>query len=63
LRGVLDPGGNWQPDLWHLLYALAITLLMLGCAYLVAEFTEARTGSVRRRLLQPWAPRAGEVAR
>jgi peptidoglycan/LPS O-acetylase OafA/YrhL len=63
LRGVLDPGGNWQPDLWHLLYALAITVLMLGYAYLVAEFTEARTGSVRRRLLLPWAPRAGAVAR
>jgi peptidoglycan/LPS O-acetylase OafA/YrhL len=63
LRGVLDPSGNWQPDLWHLLYALAIALLMLGYAYLVAEFTEARTGSVRRRLLQPWVPRAGEVAR
>ena len=63
LRGALDPQGNWQPDLWHLSYALAIALLMLGYAYLVAECTEARTGSVRRRLLQPWAPLSKEVAR
>jgi len=46
-----------------LLYALAITVLMLGYAYLVAEFTEAHTGAVRRRLLQPWTARAEEVAR
>lgn len=63
LRGVLDPGGNWQPDRWHLICALAIALLMLGYAYLVAEFTEARTGAVRRRLLQPWAPQSREVVR
>jgi peptidoglycan/LPS O-acetylase OafA/YrhL len=63
LRGLLDPGGNWQPDLLHLLYGLGIALLMLAYAYVVAEFTEARTASVRRRLLQPWMPRAKEVAR
>ena len=53
LRGLLDPQGNWQPDPRHLLYGLAIALLMLAYAYGVAELTEARTASVRRRLLQP----------
>jgi len=63
LRGLLDPQGNWQPDLRHLLYGFGIALVMLTYAYVVAEFTEARTASVRRRLLQPWMPRAKEVAR
>ena len=63
LRGLLDPQGNWQPDLRHLLYGLGIAALILGYAYVVAELTEARTAAVRRRLLQPWAPRAKEVAR
>jgi peptidoglycan/LPS O-acetylase OafA/YrhL len=63
LRGLLDPRGNWQPDLLHLLCGLGIALLLLAYAYLVAEFTEARTASVRRRLLRPWIPRAKEVAR
>jgi len=63
LRGLLDPRGNWQPDLPHLLRGLGIALLMLAYAYFVAEFTEARTTSVRRRLLQPWISRAKEVAR
>jgi peptidoglycan/LPS O-acetylase OafA/YrhL len=62
-RALLDPRGNWQPDLLHLLYGLGIALLMLTYAYVVAEFTEARTASARRRLLQPWLPRAKEVAR
>ena len=60
LRGLLDPQGNWQPNLFHLLYGLGIALLMLTYAFVVAEFTEARTASVRRRLLQPWIPRAKE---
>ena len=63
LRGFWDPQGNWQPDLLHLGYGLGITGLMLSYAYLVAEFTEGRTAAVRRRLLQPWSPRAKEVAR
>ena len=62
LRGILDPHGNWLPDPKHLLYALGIALLMLIYAYIVAEFTEARTSIVRRRLLQFWGPRAKEVA-
>jgi peptidoglycan/LPS O-acetylase OafA/YrhL len=52
LRGLLNPQGNWQPDLLHSAYALGIALLMLAYAYGVAEFTEAHTASVRRRLLQ-----------
>lgn len=63
LRGLLDPQGNWPPDLLHLIYGLGIAALILSYAYLVAEFTEGRTAAVRRRLLQPWAPRAKEVAR
>jgi peptidoglycan/LPS O-acetylase OafA/YrhL len=63
LRGLLDPRGNWLPDLRHLLYGLAIALLMLSFAYLVAEFTEARTGVIRRRVLRWWAPVAKEVAK
>ena len=62
MRGLLDPQGNWQPDLRHLLYGLGIALLMLAYAYCVAEFTEARTATVRRRLLQPWIRRAKEIA-
>jgi len=63
LRGVLDPQGDWQPDLYHLFYGLAIAILMLAYAYVVAEFTEARTAIARRRLLQSWVPRVKEVAR
>jgi peptidoglycan/LPS O-acetylase OafA/YrhL len=63
LRGLLDPQGNWQPDMLHLLLALGIALLMLTYAYFVAQFTEARTASVRRRLLQPRLSRPKEVAR
>jgi peptidoglycan/LPS O-acetylase OafA/YrhL len=61
LRGVLDSQGNWQPDVLHLVYGLGIALLMLTYAYVVAEFTEARTAEVRRRLLQPLVPRPKEV--
>lgn len=56
LRGLLNPPGNWQPDPRHLAYALGIGLLILTYAYWVAEFTEARTASVRNRLLQPRIP-------
>jgi peptidoglycan/LPS O-acetylase OafA/YrhL len=63
LRGLLDPKGNWQPDPRYLVYAFGIALLMLIYAYVVAEFTEARTASVRRRLSQSWIPRTKEVAR
>jgi len=60
---LLDPQGSWQPNLLHLLYGLGMALLMLTYAFVVAEFTEARTASVRRRLLQPWMSRTKEVAR
>jgi peptidoglycan/LPS O-acetylase OafA/YrhL len=63
LRGLLDTQGNWQPDPLHLLYGLGIALLMLVYAFVVAEFTEARTGSLRRLLLQPWMSQAKEPAR
>ena len=53
LRGLLNPQGNWQPDPRHLVYALGIGLAVLGYAYGVAEFTEARTALVRNRLLRP----------
>jgi peptidoglycan/LPS O-acetylase OafA/YrhL len=63
LRGALDPAGNWEPNLRHLAYGAAIALLILLYSYLVAECTEARMATVRRRLLQPWAPLSKEVAR
>lgn len=53
LRGLINPQGNWQPDALHLLYALGIGLMVLTYAYWVAEFTEARTATVRARLLRP----------
>jgi peptidoglycan/LPS O-acetylase OafA/YrhL len=56
LRGLLNPQGNWQPDPRHLAYALGIALWMLIYAYCVAECTEARTASVRNRLLRPKVP-------
>lgn len=56
LRGLLNPRGNWQPDPLHLAYALGIGLLILSYSYGVAELTEARTASVRGRLLRARAP-------
>jgi len=55
LRGLLNPMGNWQPDPRHLLIALVIGLFIIFYAYCVAELTEARTATVRRRLLQMMA--------
>jgi peptidoglycan/LPS O-acetylase OafA/YrhL len=52
LRALLNPRGNWQPDLRHLTYALGIGLVILSYSYAVAEFTEARTALVRKRLLR-----------
>jgi peptidoglycan/LPS O-acetylase OafA/YrhL len=63
LRAVLDPQGNWQPDVKHFLYGLALAMLALGYAYLVAECTEVRTATVRRLITQPWTPLSKEVAR
>jgi len=63
LRGLLDPRGMWQPDLRHMIYAAALAMLILSYAYLVAQVTEARTGIVRRRLMQPWAARTREAVR
>ena len=63
LRGLLDPYGNWQPDASHLFYGLAISLSVLSFAYLVAQFTEARTAQVRRRVLSWSAPVVKEVVR
>jgi peptidoglycan/LPS O-acetylase OafA/YrhL len=62
LRGWLSPQGNWQPDLRHGCYAMGLALLMLIYAYGVAEFTEARTTALRRRLLHPWMQPAKEAA-
>ena len=61
LRGLLDVRGSWQPDFAHLAYGLAIAALALGYAYWVAEFTEAHTATVRRRLLRPRLPVPSEI--
>ncbi len=63
LRAVLDPQGNWQPDVKHFLYGLALAMLALVYAYVVAECTEVRTATVRRLITQPWAPLPKEVVR
>jgi peptidoglycan/LPS O-acetylase OafA/YrhL len=56
LRGLINPRGNWQPDLLHLVYAGGIAILALAYSYGVAEVTEAHTSDVRRRLLLRPAP-------
>jgi peptidoglycan/LPS O-acetylase OafA/YrhL len=61
LRGLFDAHGNWQPDPRHLIYGLAIAMSMLVYAYFLAELTEARTASVRHRVLQTWIRRAKEI--
>lgn len=52
-RALLNPNGNWQPDVPHLLYGLGIALIMLSYAYAVSLFTERQTAKVRRRLNGP----------
>jgi peptidoglycan/LPS O-acetylase OafA/YrhL len=56
LRALVDPRGDWQPDVLHLAYALGIGTLMMAYAYWVAECTEGQTAIVRRRVLQFLAP-------
>jgi peptidoglycan/LPS O-acetylase OafA/YrhL len=53
LRALINPRGNWQPDLFHIAYAGGIAILVLAYAYGVAEITEAHTAQVRRFLLRP----------
>jgi len=57
LRGLLDPKGNWQPDVLHLSSALGIGLAIVLYAYGVAELTEAHTAKVRLSLLNMTAPK------
>ena len=57
LRGLVDPHGNWQPDLQHLTCAAGFGLAMVIYAYCVAELTEAHTATVRRWLLNATAPK------
>jgi len=57
LRALLDPKGDWQPDMRHLLYGSGIGLLIMICAYGVAECTEAHTATVRRWLVNATAPK------
>jgi len=51
VRGWLDPEGNWQPDAMHLAYGTVLAFAVLAFAYILARFTEARTGQVRRRVM------------
>jgi peptidoglycan/LPS O-acetylase OafA/YrhL len=55
LRGLINPHGNWQPDLLHMTYAIGIATSALAYAYGVAGITEAHTADVRRVLLRPEA--------
>lgn len=61
LRGILDPQGDWQPDVLHLAYALGIGLFIMSYSYCVAEFTEGNTATVRRFLLQVVRPVQNET--
>jgi peptidoglycan/LPS O-acetylase OafA/YrhL len=61
LRALLNPQGNWMPDALHFVYAMVIAAAILGYAYFLAECTEAQTAVIRRRILQPWTPRARQV--
>ena len=53
MRALLNPSGNWQPDVSHLLDGLRIALIMLSYAYAVSLCTERQTANVRRRLNGP----------
>jgi hypothetical protein len=57
LRGLLDPKGDWQPDILHLAYGSGIGLLILAYAFGVAELTEAHTAAVTRWLVHATAPK------
>jgi peptidoglycan/LPS O-acetylase OafA/YrhL len=52
LRAAITPGSRWQPDAVHLLYGAAIGVMVLSFSWLVARFTEHRTGEARRRLMK-----------
>jgi peptidoglycan/LPS O-acetylase OafA/YrhL len=58
LRALWNPAGDWEPGALHLLYGVGLAALMLAYAYSIALFTEARTDTVRRRLMQ-WFGLAG----
>ena len=50
LRAVITPGARWQPDVRHLLSGVGIGVAALTFCWVVARFTEHRTGEVRRSL-------------
>jgi peptidoglycan/LPS O-acetylase OafA/YrhL len=45
---VLTRSSRWYPDARHFTVALLVLLVTLAYAYLVASFTELKTGSIRR---------------
>jgi peptidoglycan/LPS O-acetylase OafA/YrhL len=52
LRAWILPSERWQPNFLHLLYGLAIGAGVLIYCWLVARFTEHRTGEARRWVLK-----------
>ena len=54
LRAWLVRGAPWQPDLRHAAAACAIFGLTVGYAFVVARFTEQRTGLVRQAVVRLW---------
>lgn len=50
LRAALTPQQKWQPDTRHLCYGAGIGIITLIFAWLVAQVTERKTGSVRRKI-------------
>jgi peptidoglycan/LPS O-acetylase OafA/YrhL len=44
-------GAVWQPTFIHLVYAALICAIAVGAAYLLSQFTEAKTELVRHRVM------------
>jgi len=52
LRAAILSGSRWQPDAVHVFYGLGIGAIVLAFCWLIARFTEHRTGEARRYLMK-----------
>lgn len=51
IRARIIHGNAWQPDLIHVLFAAAITIIPVVIAYGLAQVTEARTAVIRHKVM------------
>ncbi|MFZ0922585.1 MAG: hypothetical protein WA020_05965, partial [Candidatus Acidiferrales bacterium] len=51
MRARIIHGATWRPDFIHILYALGIAMVPIVIAYGLAQVTEARTASVRHKVM------------